>query len=55
MKWRHNERVGGGKHVVSGATADGEFVDGRLKRRFGNDWPDSLAILPCFPGLLGSS
>ena len=51
---RHNERVGGGKHVVSGATADWEFVDGRLKRRFGNDWLRFAGDLPRFLGLLGS-
>lgn len=51
---RHNERVGGGKHIVSGASADWEFIQGRIRRRKGGDWLRFARDLPRFLGLLGS-
>lgn len=51
---RHNERVGGGKHVVSGASADWELTAAGLRRRRGGDWSRFARDLPRFLGLLGS-
>lgn len=51
---RHNERVGGGKHIVTGASANWELIDGGLRRRSGGDWFRFARDLPRFLGLLGS-
>ena len=52
---KHNERVGGGRHLISGASADWELTPrGELRRRRGNDLSRFLADLPRFSGLLAS-